>query len=245
MIPSMLVRDDNLTIYSFHLFGVEIVSSSNKSIAILVVPSFDFYLRESRQLAHCQDLAPRAGGVVSAPNTCVLGVPASSRVASVGTMGPMWSSSQEIEFRSLQSDVESRAGRGDSDGLDGDGDTPRPKCLEFGLFVLSHDRDTQAVQDNPQAAGIELDAQSLECESLFLGSDGTLFSPQEMFGFSAPLVQPDAADGLARSGASAPDALSDERDCIVCLTEQKEVLLLPCRYITITNITFVHIVEIL
>jgi hypothetical protein len=97
---------------------------------------------------------------------------------------------------------------------------------------------------------------------MIIGSEGTLYSPSEIFGLANEAAAPAGAeaaatsvagsaaqslktnalgmlegfslvdDGKDTSSASRPSPQpQDDNDCVVCLTEQKEVLLLPCRYV--------------
>jgi len=71
----------------------------------------------------------------------------------------------------------------------------------------------------------ELDG-SVAIDGLVLGTNGQLFRPQEMFG---------------NVGGGEGPIQDSERDCVVCLTEQKEIILLPCRHMCVCQSCFIHI----
>jgi hypothetical protein len=205
-------------------------------VAVLIVPCSEFYLSESKRssVLSLSDTILRTEELV----TNVSGSP-SARLAS--GCNPLWGSSNAVEFRSLRTDIENRVSRPECDGDKDDNgvsagvEATEPRSLDFGLFEISGEIDGQVLCDDSSGFSYR----ELNLESTLFGTDGTVFSPQEMFGFSAQLTQLHT-DGLVGGAAtaSAPVSNSEELDCIVCLTEQKEVLLLPCRYASTPIVTY-------
>jgi len=106
--------------------------------------------------------------------------------------------------------VENILGRAsDSEGV---ASSSSQRTLDFGLYVFSNEANLRALHRSPEN---EKQQHVLRHDTFLLGSEGRVFSPQEMFGLGP---------GDSQTGGG------EEKDCIVCLTEQKEVLLLPCRY---------------
>ena len=134
-----------------------------------------------------------------------------------GGMGPIWGFTEGVEFISLHTDIENRVSNASSSSEHGNNLTNR--CLDFGIFAASDLKGSQ---------GESSDQNNVQLDAVYLGSEGLVFSPQEMFGFASP----------ENAGAK---HMNDELDCVVCLTEQKEVLLLPCRHFCVCHECFIHI----
>lgn len=92
--------------------------------------------------------------------------------------------------------------------------------LDFGLIMLSEQQETTAETQTSGSRGL------INSDEIILCASGQLFRPQEMF-------------GNMESGQE--DGQNGDGDCVVCLTEQKEVILLPCRHMCVCQSCFVHI----
>ena len=69
---------------------------------------------------------------------------------------------------------------------------------------------------------------SVQANSFVVGVDGAIFSPTEMFGLSSD------------SSANQEDEDAGG-ECLICLTDPKEVLLLPCKHFCVCSDCFVHL----
>jgi hypothetical protein len=118
------------------------------------------------------------------------------------------------------------------------------RSLDFGLFQWQVQALAQPHSDNIELDGGNSKSSSdnssnglnlsfvpmrLQLMCFVIGSDGKLFSPQEMFGASS-----------GNDGTTGNSSESD-KDCVVCLTDQKEVILLPCRCVVFC---FVYVKDI-
>lgn len=185
------------------------------ALGVLVIPdsSIDTGIRRH------QNNPPSTNGHNGKSIENISSVSTSSRVRA-----PFWhKSSDNVQFSSLSSDMESLGiaiGTGaigyETNDWGGEFD-----ALDFGLYALSGQRDIQMTLGDG--------SRELDFDSFILGSNGCTYSPQEMFGLSKDeVIQDDAMvkDDNDNDGDDNDDATEE---CLICLTEQKEVLLLPCR----------------
>jgi len=135
--------------------------------------------------------------------------------------GPFWNNpSDHVEFTSL-TDIESPDT--DAQGLTSNKSEYNDcsSSLDFGMYVWTSQMQSGDCGDEKR---------EFLCQSTLFGSKGKFFSPQEMFG----LYKDTSVDSNDEDGDST-------EECLICLTEQKEVLLLPCRHFCVCSECFVHV----
>lgn len=202
-------------------------SSSSRGMAVMVVPcsSLDINI-------HTQDLSMDHGAPAIAKTTINQQPPPPPHSLSHTRVnfGPFWtdrsdSHEREIEFSSLRdvensnieiSDIATAVNQLETGGNN-------PTRFDFGLYFL-----------------IEAD-ETLKIDSFVLGCDGVMFSPTDMFGL--PNDSCTDRDNIDKGDDTNKDDDDDDatEECLICLTEQKEVLLLPCKHFCVCSECFVHL----
>jgi hypothetical protein len=91
--------------------------------------------------------------------------------------------------------------------------------LDFALLLLSpshSQRDSDVETTNAPSSAV------LRVDELLIHAEGGLHSVHDVYGvpsqYSSPPPQETEEDGK-----------SEENDCVICLTEKKDIFLLPCR----------------
>lgn len=79
----------------------------------------------------------------------------------------------------------------------------------------------------------------IDFDGFMVGSRGIIFTPAEMFGLSTHAM--DGLYGKKLQSEDGDDDGDDAEECLICLTDQKEILLLPCKHFCVCSECFVHL----
>jgi hypothetical protein len=109
--------------------------------------------------------------------------------------------------------------------------------LDFALLIL-----TSAPSSHPQHQQPQQDASGeLRVDELLIHADGGLHSVHDVYGVPSSYSAPPLPQRAGRDGEEGKEdrqdqqrqqdqaAKSEEDDCVICLTEKKDIFLLPCR----------------